>query len=341
MFARRNTSKPSRARTGVSALALWCLVASLALLSGHALAGPCELKRLAAVDLTMRDGVPTVPVIINGHPAAMSVNTTNAVGEIRFTSLNSFGLDRQDLPGSLYVMRGHYTITQNTTTDSFAIGLMKIGGLMRYRSPKFLVLPDRGKLQDGVPVGELGMDVLGASDFELDFAHNKLNFYSQDHCPGEVVYWTDHYSSAPITRGHGGNYYFPMEIDGKKVMASLSTSDTKTWFATDATRKLFGFDEKSAGTQTETGNSGPSRFRAMSLTGEGFAVRNAEIQLYSQRLPPDCRLVIHGPDDAVYRSNCEGGEAPLIMGMDIARHLHFYFATKERVLYVSEADPTK
>jgi hypothetical protein len=100
------------------------------------------------------------------------------------------------------------------------------------------------------------MDVLGNLDFELDFANNKLNFYSHDHCPGRVVYWTNTYSSAPITRGPLGKYYFPIELEGKKVEASISTVNPGTSLPTEVTRRQYGFDEKSPGIETDVSAAG-------------------------------------------------------------------------------------
>jgi hypothetical protein len=36
-----------------------------------------------------------------------------------------------------------------------------------------------------------------------------------------------------------------------------------------------------------------------------------------------------------------GGEPPLLLGLNVARHLHLYFATKEHVLYFSDAAASK
>lgn len=67
-------------------------------------------------------------------------------------------------------------------------------------------------------IGQLGMDLLAIEDFEIDFASKKRNFYSTDHCPGAVVYWTDRHSSARIVRGSGA-FGFPMELEGHEIPA--------------------------------------------------------------------------------------------------------------------------
>jgi hypothetical protein len=38
--------------------------------------------------------------------------------------------------------------------------------------------------------GIAALDVFRTSDIDLDFAGDTLRLFSQDHCPGQVVYWT-------------------------------------------------------------------------------------------------------------------------------------------------------
>jgi hypothetical protein len=47
------------------------------------------------------------------------------------------------------------------------------------------------------------------------------------------------------TRGFDGDLSFPMELEGKKVLATLSTAIPITRLGTDVTRRLDGFDETS------------------------------------------------------------------------------------------------
>jgi hypothetical protein len=75
-------------------------------------------------------------------------------------------------------------------------------------------------------IGILGMDLLASADVELDVANRKMNLYARDHCPDNVVYWSKVYNSLPIRFGPRGEFTFPMELDGKKIEATLSLSIT-------------------------------------------------------------------------------------------------------------------
>jgi len=296
----------------------------------------CNLKRLGSVDLTTVNDRIAVSVAVNGHPARMLLDVSDIATTIGSQYAQPLGLKVRLLRSGATVNFGPTRITQSAALTSFAVGSVQ------FSSAEFFLFPSNHtpSADDEPLIGQLGMDVLGNLDFELDFANNKLNFYSHDHCPGRVVYWTNAYSSAPMTRGPLGNYYFPIELEGKMVEASISTTSPGTSLPTEVTRRLYGFDEKSPGIETETGAAGNAvaHYRAMALTGSGLTVKNARIEL--RTVPPGshCSLRTMGP--ARYEG-CTGGEPPLLLGLNVARHLHLYFATKEHVLYFSDAAASK
>jgi hypothetical protein len=75
---------------------------------------------------------------------------------------------------------------------------------------------------DGVS-GFLGTTVLKHFDVEFDFEKNRMNLYSQDHCPGNVVYWADEYAVAPLTViVLSGSAVTQMSLDGKTLNVGLS-----------------------------------------------------------------------------------------------------------------------
>jgi hypothetical protein len=323
-----------------SVLALGCLAVNLGWVSGRASATQCVLKRTGSADISIRnDRVVMVPVTVNGHRATMELNTAVVQSSISSRYAKTLGLSRDhhfQVDGYDSSKRWPWA----TTPDSFAIGSQSI------RKPTFVVFTDDGPPdEDPVPdIGQLGMDLLHIADFELDFANNKLHFYSTDHCPGVVVYWTDHYSSAPITRGFDGDVSFPMELEGKKVLANLSTAIPITRLGTDVTRRLYGFDETSEGVEAETDRPGHAvaYYRAMAVAGIGITVKNAKIELVpvskDRGRDSPCELVARAVDDVAYYQRCG---PPLTVGLNVLRRLHLYFAMREHVLYFSDAAATK
>jgi hypothetical protein len=212
---------------------------------------------------------------------------------------------------------------------------------VRFKNASFLVLPNSGnteKARDPPVIGFLGMDYFKDVDIELDAAHRKLNLFSQDHCPGHVVYWSKTFDSAPIRFGVMGEFYFPMELDGKKLETTLATGSHMTTLRTDATRKLFKFDSHSADIETETDQSGKtvSHYRAMKLSGEGLQIINARISLID---PPAAGCTLSSRQGAASYEGCFGAY-PLQLGQNVISKLHFYIATKEKILYFTPAEST-
>lgn len=308
---------------------------NLVWVSGRASAAQCRLKRTGSADLSIVNDRVLVPVTINGHRATMEVNTAARSTVISSAYMKPFGLKQNHN----FQVQGPFGGTSNSAIATLP-DLLVVGS-QAFRKPGLIAFLDsHPPSEDPAPfIGQLGMDLLGIEDFELDFANNKLNFYSTDHCPGVVVYWTDHYSSARIARGYDpGPVGFPMELEGQKIWATLSTGTPVTTLGTDVTRKLFGFDGSSPGVETETDGAGYAitHYRAMSLTGSGITITNAKITL--RAAPSGCDLVVHGPEDAAYYNRCG---APLTVGLNVLRRLHLYFATHERVLYFSDVAATK
>jgi hypothetical protein len=127
----------------------------------------------------------------------------------------------------------------------------------------------------------LGIDLLWKMDLELDLAHLKLNLYEPSRCSGQVVYWASQYEVVPLLRDAFGDFYFPMELDGRKLEAMLSTERSVSTLSTDVTKRVYGFDKDSPGVESETDESGKTiaQYRAMRLTAAGLSVTDEKVRL--------------------------------------------------------------
>ena len=172
------------------------------------------------------------------------------------------------------------------------------------------------------------MDQLWGNDFELDFSNRKLNFYSTKHCAGGgVVFWTTKYSAEPLIRTPMGNLIFPIELDGRRLEAVISTTNWQTAIRREVLRSLYGFDGES---------------QEMTLSGIGFNNRKVRVRAIEQAAPASCVLTSHRTGAFFFEGReCRGIEAPVLLGLDVVSHLHLYVATKEQVVYFSDADASK
>jgi hypothetical protein len=208
-----------------------------------------------------------------------------------------------------------------------------------YKSAAFLVISNDviSVTPDGVEViGTVGMDVFAQIDVELDVSNRKMNLFSQDHCAGHVVYWAKRYDSVPIRFGTLGEFYFPMELEGKKLETTLATGNPMTTLSTDATHKLYNFDKDSPDVEVETDAAGrtTAHYRAMKLSAEGLEIINAHIRLIDRPTMSSCYLSTRF--GAASYDGCFGVH-PLQLGRDVLTKLRIYIATKEKVLYFTRA----
>lgn len=314
------------------------LCASAILASGAAHAAvegmqDCHLRQVASLDVTVTAHHRVlVPVTLSGSPFRMELKLSSGVSVIDHSIVVERKIKTYSLDSGIFEVYGG----GGRVTELAAVDGLSLGGA-RYSRIDLLVGPHYSAAEEGV-IGDIGMDMFGNLDLELDLPHRKLKLFSQDHCPGKVVYWSSTYSTAVMRRGDLGNVYFPVELEGRKIDAALATGLAETSLTTDVTRRLFGFDEHSAGVEKEVtqGETVLGQYRAMELTSSGFSVMNARIRLIPGS--PNCSVIVGlGKDAGAAYKGCSG-VVPLNLGMNVLEKLHIYIATRENMLYFTGPD---
>src|SRR4030095_16821270 len=161
-----------------------------------------------------------------------------------------------------------------------------LGGL-RVEGPYFMVLPgpDEGGREIETFGGLLGSEMLRKVDFDFDFAGNKVNLISQDHCAGNVVHWpAATVAVVPFTFSAQGHITFRMELDGRRVNAMLDTGAGDTVLNLDVARRTFRVDVNATDVEKvgEIGKSqtGVYRRRFKAIAFEGVSIANPMITMY-------------------------------------------------------------
>jgi len=290
----------------------------------------CRLKQLASIDLKI-DTTVLAPVVIDSSQRYMGLLTGSSGSSISQEAAAELTLPLHSPPA---IAKGSSTVGI-ASIDSFSLGQFLLGKITFHVNSNLDL-----KSSENMPefIGWFGMQSLFGLDFEFDFAHNKLNLFSIDHCAGKVVYWTDTAASVPYALDAIGAVVFPMELDGRRIEASVQASIAHTRLKTDVSKKVYGFDENSTGTKTENAGVGKpqSHYLAMKMTAKGLSVTNADVYLVPGNKACQVSSDV-GPEHAVGYANCSGNP-PLILGLDVLRHLRLYFATKEHMLYFTAAD---
>lgn len=299
-------------------------------------ASDCSLKRLASVDLIVDKWV-LLPVTVSQNHVFMSLTTSSSYNLISEEGVISLGLSKRRLPSAMSIQIGREQAKEYVAVDWIQIGNT------RMQNVDFIVdVPsDNHPLRPtGAVVASLGMLMFGKLDLELDLSHKKLGLYSQDHCAGKAVYWSDHASAIPLYRGQAGDFYFVVELNGRKLEAGISTLLEYSSLEEAASRSLFGIDMQSPGIERKATNGGTRAFlKVVTITAQGIAITNADVMLQSTW--EGCKLNLNKP--ATHAVGFDGclSRYPLLLGRDVLEKLHLYLATGEKVLYVTSADASR
>jgi hypothetical protein len=141
---------------------LW---AAAAVAADEAPAKDCGLKQIASVEMTVGKFV-LIPVTLNGTPAFMQLNIALPYSTLYPGPATELKLTLGKIPGQFSGASGVATI------DSFGLGAATL------RQVQLLVPSSDRQPTPGLPafVGDISLPSMLKADFELDFAHNKLNF---------------------------------------------------------------------------------------------------------------------------------------------------------------------
>jgi Aspartyl protease len=284
----------------------------------------CPPLQLASVDIAIA-GATLVPVTLGDQPAWLALETDAAMTFLHQDAINSLHLPTRALEkDAIQVSLGGRRVTQAASFKP-----MQLGSLGFSRT-EFLVdpFPHPSPSYEGrLVAGSLAMDLLWPYDLELDLAKKKLTLYSSGNCAGAAVTWSKHYGRIPMDFTAVGDFYFTVEIDGKKLETSIATSRESSQMTVDVSRLLSSSD----GTNTP----GQVLTRVVRLAAGDLVIPD-KIQL--TEAPQQCELSSAGrPDGSLGYDRCYG-RFPLVLGRSALRNLHLYFATKEKVIYFTVAD---
>lgn len=305
------------------------------LASSPAVANECSpLKMLASAKLVLQGKYrPLVPVTVNGAPKQFLVDTGGIYTTITPHEASALNLNVQYDATPLFNASGHSS-EGYAKVDSFEIGGMTA------KDVYLRILPS-----DIDADGSIGPDILKSNDVEMDFAGKKLNYFLSDHCPGKVIYWP-HSDAAqiPIVLADKRWIKVPVTLDGKSFMAIIDTGASATAISTQTAQEAFGLTPSSPGMDPAGNVNGDKNLASYyhtfsALTLDGITIKNLRMVIM-----PDKMTDADKPRYSYFQSgnriySQKRMEAPeLILGMDVLKHLHLYFAFGEHNLYVTSAE---
>lgn len=300
------------------------------------------LQQAASVDVTMtRNGLPMVPVTLNGSPRQFLFGTGGGLSTITQAAADSLNLHAISSRTRLLNTNG------NASSEYVAVDSFVYGGLQG-KDLNFLISPNSNLGSPNLPVdGELAGDIMHRYDTEMDFAGGKISYFLPDHCDGHVVHWT----SAPASvvefrRGQPGSrnntdthIRFHVTLDGKDLLAVLNTAAPRTQLSAKAADAMFNVTGDTPGVVPLGAMSGRKVFGYVfkTLAFGDVTVINPHIAII-----PDI-IGVNDPDNSdrtgSHIKKVDDDLGPdLSIGMDVLKKLHIYVATNEQKLYITAAE---
>ena len=293
----------------------------LALSVSTAGAQNCGLKLLASYP--MREdpiGRLVIPLTVEGSQRNMIVDTGGFVSLMSTDAVDAAKLPKFAMSGTVYSTRGRIT---TYTKANVAIGALH-GDAMQ-----FLVADAFPGWKQQSIAGTLGPNILTRFDVDFDFGGKKLNILLQDHCPGQVVYWSKAYAVLSFPLDDNGHIELPVTLDGKEMKALIDTGATGSVLNASTARDTFGLT--ASGSQSASGDAYVATLHT--LTIGSIAVQNPRFYVAPDKIGRDMQS-----DEAMSGYIGVKQKPSMIIGNDILRQLHFYIAYAERKIYVTAAD---
>ncbi|HZQ41591.1 MAG TPA: retropepsin-like aspartic protease, partial [Rhizomicrobium sp.] len=215
---------------------------------------------------------------------------------------------------------------------SFTVGSMKTGGFYTQVSadPQFA---------DARSDGVLGSDMMIRYDIDLDFARQRLNFFTPEQCEGAGVYWAPGKITQVRTAAYATVVYVPVTLDGHTIIAALDTSADRTILNPEVASRLFGLTPASTGTAAVVISgalikAGLHRFSSLGFGGLTFG--NPEIAVPVDTLTKNTRE-FHAAKTARDTFRLSEFLPEMVIGMDVLKQTHLYISFQNRRVYVSAA----
>jgi len=256
------------------------VLASMALFSAAALAGECQIAKVADVHVDVTAGKPVIKGTLEGKDIDILVDTGSVISVVIQTAAMRAGLSPTNVEGMSLVGVGGKIPVKSVTVKELFIGDFPV------RDRRWYVTGD-AKTDYGALGFIMGRDLLAQFDVELDLAEGKMLWWKPRDCEkSPLAYWNKDFMLAELepSRDHAIETY--VLLNGKKVRAMIDTGAGTTIVDTDAANRA-GFREDAPNVEpagTAGGLGGAGRVASYIAVFDTFdmgdlSVKNARIRV--------------------------------------------------------------
>lgn len=302
----------------------------------HAHAAECgPLKLVNTVPLTIKGRRVLLPVKINDTELTFLLDTGGAATQISAPAAQALHLPVTESGIKMLDLYGHAS-TQAVRVESFTLGRLRDQGTYMPIWPS----PDLG-VREGF-AGLLAADYMGRYDIEFDFASGKMNYFSEDHCEGKVIYWpAAAVAVVPMVFREDHHLRIPVVLNGHTFTAIIDTGAPGSTITASEARRVFNIEGPSPGDPVAPGD-GPQPFEHTfdSLSFEGVTIGNPHMRVIPDLIgskDPNNSFVTGSRTRRV--DDGETQRPPILIGMNLLSKLHLYVAFGEGKIYVTPATP--
>jgi predicted aspartyl protease len=322
-------------------IALFCLALLTALAgmpAANAADAPCGLVRVAELPVNIEQGHLLVKMDVDGHEGWFLIDTGSPFNMLSRHMVEALGLTPLPVTPSMLVYDGagqrlkHFVVAKKLTLSG-----------MTAENKEFVVMGE-SSTREAPFEGIFGADFLAAYDVELDLPHGKIRLFTQDHCKGQVVYWTQDYAAVPFKIDASLHMVMQVTLDGNSMRAMLDTGATPSTLSAQTARRTFNFDPEAQGIAPDgrdTMGSGASlpyyKHKFGNLDVGGVEFHNTELQVIADKMTQIMR-------DHARHTDLQSQEhlpTQVTLGLHHLSRIRAYIAYGERMLYISAADATQ
>lgn len=291
-------------------------------------------------------GPSTVPVKINGTDQKLTLATASSSTTLTEDAIKALKLEPKRAETVMMDDAG------NQFRDEVVIADFNLGR-MHGSNVKWPVAAGRGGRGGGGGGfggrggdGQLGQNYMRIYDLDVDFGSDKLRLFSQDHCPGGVLYWKapGKVGVVPITI-ENARIVVPVTVDGKPIKAWIDTASRNSWTYAAVAERVLGIELGGAKAPPDKPSRDPFGGQATyTLTAGEIAFR--DLTLPGQALQINADVATQGSNQGFSAVNRKLGieselaNAHIVLGMDVLRKLHLFFSFAENRLYVTGTTDT-